>query len=137
MAERGRIVSAGYNGAPSGLPHCTEVGCLMATVRERERCTRIIHAEDNALKQAHGRGDTLYTTGKPCYDCLKDIITTNISCVVWWQDYDDPYRETLLKQVSNRLTLVHLDLRPVFQEILNEPSWFVHFDERSILGGYP
>jgi len=43
-----RILSTGYNGAPSGEPHCLEVGCLVIN----GHCERTIHAETNAVVQA-------------------------------------------------------------------------------------
>jgi dCMP deaminase len=48
------ILASGYNGAPSGLPHCTEVGCLVYQSQTpdgelEENCYRTIHAEINAI----------------------------------------------------------------------------------------
>jgi dCMP deaminase len=58
-----RILTTGYNGAPRGLPHCTEVGHLMIN----NHCVRTLHAEQNAIIQAalHGvsvEGGTIYVT---------------------------------------------------------------------------
>ncbi len=48
----GEIAATGYNGAPSGLPECDEVGHLMVLGDDgREHCKRTIHAEQNALYQ--------------------------------------------------------------------------------------
>lgn len=61
IVKDNRILSTGYNGAPSGEPHCLEVGCLMIN----DHCERTIHAETNAVVQAakYGvniSGSTLY-----------------------------------------------------------------------------
>src|SRR5919204_5958156 len=65
-----RILSTGYNGAPHGLPHCTEVGCKIVD----GHCIRTLHAEQNAI--VHGalygvslKGSTLYVTCQPCNNC--------------------------------------------------------------------
>ena len=78
------IISTGYNGAPAGLPHCTDVGCLIYTSinpdgEEEQNCFRTIHAEINAIAQAakHGvsiDGADIYITASPCYHCLKVLI---------------------------------------------------------------
>src|SRR2546430_13434000 len=49
------------NGSPAGLPHCTELGCLIYTSRTptgelEENCFRTIHAEINAIAQAAKNG---------------------------------------------------------------------------------
>ncbi|MBU0575052.1 MAG: hypothetical protein KJ704_02265, partial [Proteobacteria bacterium] len=47
-----RILSTGYNGAPSGLRHCLEIGCLREQNHipsgERHELCRGLHAEQNA-----------------------------------------------------------------------------------------
>lgn len=65
-----RLLSTGYNGAVSGSPHCTSVGCLM----EDNHCVRAVHAELNAVLNAarHGvaiEGCSLYVLHAPCVRC--------------------------------------------------------------------
>lgn len=40
-----RIISTGFNGAPRGEPHCTDVGCEIFA----DHCVRAVHAEVNAV----------------------------------------------------------------------------------------
>ncbi|MBQ4812810.1 cell division protein DedD [Pseudoalteromonas luteoviolacea] len=87
-----RIISTGYVGSPSGLPHCDEVGHLMKQVIDvdgttRQHCVRTIHAEQNAICQAarYGvalEGSTLYCTMEPCRVCAMLIISCGIAKVV-------------------------------------------------------
>ena len=94
-----KILATGYNGAPSGLPHCLEVGCLREEMGipsgERHELCRGLHAEQNAIIQAayHGvsiNGSTLYCTNLPCIICTKMLINAGIERVVYEQGYADP-----------------------------------------------
>lgn len=80
-----KIISTGYNGAPAGTDHCTEVGCLVET--ETGRCKRTVHAEINAIIQAGSntmaRNTTLYTTHFPCVECASVIANSDIDRVVY------------------------------------------------------
>lgn len=91
ISRDGRVISAGYVGAPSGQAHCLDIGCDIGT---HGGCTRTVHAEANAIGYAARAGSstdgaTLYTTHGPCVDCAKLIINAGISRVV----YDNPYRD--------------------------------------------
>ncbi|MDO8971573.1 MAG: cytidine/deoxycytidylate deaminase family protein, partial [Saprospiraceae bacterium] len=78
-----RILTTGYNGAPSGLAHCANTGCLREQLRvpsgERHELCRALHAEMNALLQAAQYGISvkdavMYCTNQPCIICAKMII---------------------------------------------------------------
>lgn len=90
LARRGRIISTGYNGTPSNMPHCNARDC-----GPDHACTKTVHAEANAIAFAarygiETEGATLYTQVSPCNDCAKLIINAGIYRVV----YTDNYRDT-------------------------------------------
>lgn len=85
-----RILTTGYNGSPTNLPHCAEAGCLMVN----GHCVRALHAEQNAIIQGalHGvnvSGSTVYVTHQPCLVCAKMIINAGIERVVYAGNYPD------------------------------------------------
>ncbi len=97
IVKDNRILSTGYVGAPSGLPHCDEVGHEMHTVTQEDgttsrHCIRTAHAEQNAISNSarigHALfGSTLYCKMTPCYKCAQSIINTGIVRVVALKDY--------------------------------------------------
>ena len=80
-----RILSTGYNGAPPGEPHCTDVGCIM----EDGHCQRALHAEVNAVVHAAKDidGAVIYVYGKRddgeikevCRECMKVLKAANVT----------------------------------------------------------
>jgi dCMP deaminase len=110
-----RIVSTGYNGAPSGLPHCEEVGCIREDRRvasgERHELCRGLHAEQNAIIQAamHGtavRGGDVFCTHKPCILCTKMLINAGVSRVYFAQGYADRMADEMAREAG--MDLIHL-----------------------------
>lgn len=103
-----RIVSTGYNGGPSGYPHCDEGACPRARSdapqgHDYERCIAI-HAEANALlfsSPEQRDGAALYCTGAPCFGCAKLIANSGVTEVVsaggryeGWEETRDFLRRT-------------------------------------------
>jgi dCMP deaminase len=86
------IISNGYNGTPFGVRNCDEGGCprcISNAIRHQGYDTCLcIHAEQNAIILAARRGSAinntrLYTTLRPCLDCLKMIVQAGISEIVY------------------------------------------------------
>jgi len=110
------IVATGYNGAPSGLLHCEEVGCLREKLGvpsgERHELCRGLHAEQNAIIQAAALGSsikdsTIYVTTQPCALCAKMIINAGIKRIVFKGEYPDEFAVNLLKEA--KITLEKYD----------------------------
>lgn len=105
-----RILATGYNGAPSGLQHCSEAGCLRdrlgVPAGERHEICRGSHAEQNALAQSarYGiavDGATVYCTNEPCSICTKLLINAGIIEIV----YNLPYPDELARQLRSEAGL--------------------------------
>lgn len=107
-----RVISTGYNGAPSGVTYCEVTGCLRQKLNvpsgQRHELCRGLHGEQNAIIQAalHGvstEGATIYCTTKPCSICTKMIINAKISRIVYDEHYDDELADELLKDTDIRV----------------------------------
>jgi dCMP deaminase len=114
-----RILATGYNGAPRGLRHCLEIGCLRERLGipsgERHELCRALHAEQNAIIQAalHGistDGATLYCSNLPCVICTKMLINSGITAIVYAEGYPDDLSRELLGEAG--IALHHLEAGP-------------------------
>ena len=106
------ILATGYNGAPRGVPHCSETGCLRKELKvpsgERHELCRGIHAEQNAIIQAAAfgvsiAGSTIYSTHHPCVVCAKMIINARIQRIVVEGDYPDTLAQEILQEAKVRV----------------------------------
>jgi len=101
LARDHRVLTTGYNGAPSGCSHCADVGCLMVD----GHCKRAVHAEANTVVQAalHGvnvRGATAYCTHQPCETCSKLLISAGVLRIVYEHAYPDAVAVALLSEAG-------------------------------------
>ncbi|MFA6130177.1 MAG: cytidine/deoxycytidylate deaminase family protein [Candidatus Omnitrophota bacterium] len=112
IVKEKRILATGYNGAPSGLKHCVEIGCIRQKMKipsgERHELCRALHAEQNALIQAclHGisvKGAVLYATNQPCVICAKMLINAGIKEIVIAEGYPDKLALSFLKQAKIKI----------------------------------
>ncbi len=109
IVKNKQILATGYNGAPSGLKHCMEVGCLRDQMKiasgERHELCRGLHAEQNAIIQAayHGvaiNGAHLYCTHLPCSICIKMLINSGIKKVFYREGYPDDLSMKMIDESS-------------------------------------
>jgi len=107
IVKEKRILSTGYNGAPSGLKHCRDSGCVReekgVPSGERHELCRGLHAEQNAIIQAayHGvpiKGSIVYSTHLPCSICVKMIINAGIDQIFYLEGYPDDLATQLIAE---------------------------------------
>lgn len=107
IVKNKRIKGTGYNGSPSGLNHCNDVGCLML----HNHCKRAIHSEQNAIMECspeEREGATIYVTAQPCIDCSKAIINSGITRVVYNKPYKSEY--DFFKEAP-WIEVIHLEIK--------------------------
>ena len=109
LVKNKRILATGYNGAPAGIRHCEETGCIRrdsgVPSGQRHELCRGLHAEQNAIIQSayHGvsiNGSTLYCTNKPCIICSKMLINAGIKEIIYGEGYDDPLADEMLTEAG-------------------------------------
>lgn len=104
IVRKNRVMSTGYNGAPRGLPHCSQDGHLM----ENGHCERTLHAEVNALIFAgieRTTGATMYVTHLPCRRCAGLMVNAKIDKVVYYTGYGHGKGRDIL--ISGGVMVVH------------------------------
>lgn len=104
-----KILSTGYNGAPSGVRHCADIGCLRDKLKvpsgERHELCRGLHAEQNVLLQAALYGTStkeshLYVTNQPCMICAKMLINAGVKEIIISEGYPDKMAAKFLKEAK-------------------------------------
>jgi dCMP deaminase len=112
LIKNKQILATGYNGAPSGIKHCEQTGCLRAKLNipsgQRHEICRGLHAEQNVILQAARHGvssqeGVLYVTNTPCSICAKMIINAGIKEVIVADSYPDKIALQFLKQAKIKL----------------------------------
>ena len=112
-----KVLATGYNGAPSGLKHCLDIGCLREQMGipsgQRHELCRAIHAEQNAIIQAATsgvsiEGGILYSTTFPCILCAKMIVNAGIREIYITDGYPDDLSKEIIDEAGikvHRLTI--------------------------------
>lgn len=110
-----RILSTGYNGAPGGLSHCGEVGCIREQLKvpsgERHELCRGLHAEQNAIIQAAVHGvaidnAVLYCTHYPCAVCAKMLVNAGIRSLVLAANYPDDLAKEIFAEAGLNVSFI-------------------------------
>lgn len=111
-----RIISTGINGTPEGCKNCDEIFPPRTSPefnREKHHefsMANEIHAEMNALlfkgKEGGGynlTGATLYCTTQPCNECLKNLLQSGVSRIVYAEGYDfSSYSDFMAKAIRQK-----------------------------------
>jgi len=107
VVKEKRVLTTGYNGAPKGLKHCGEVGCVReqnhvesGTRHDLFRGALAVH---NDVIQAAYFGviikeATIYTTNYPCVLCAKIIVNAGIREVIYKDEYIDELSRDILNE---------------------------------------
>jgi dCMP deaminase len=104
FTRAGRCVAWGFNGAPPGLPHCSENdhGWGHDGAAHIYGCRNATHAEANAIAFAAREdcsieGTVLYVSVAPCDVCARLLIAAGVVRVVAYEAYRDTSGVELLK----------------------------------------
>lgn len=104
-----KIMATGYNGAPSGLRHCLDTGCLREKMGipsgQRHELCRALHAEQNAIIQAaisgiNIKGSIVFCTHFPCSLCAKMLINVKVEKFYYIEGYPDDLSKSLLLEAN-------------------------------------
>jgi dCMP deaminase len=102
LVQGKKLLGSAYNGAPMGVPDCSEAGCMLVEEYEvqkvdgreelvkKERCIRTIHAEQNLLlftDRSDREGSTVYVTDQPCWTCANMLANSGVSEIVYHRPY--------------------------------------------------
>jgi len=114
-----RILATGYNGAPTGVRHCLDIGCLREQLGvpsgERHEICRGLHAEQNVIIQAalHGvsmQGAEIFCTTQPCLICAKMLINCQVKAIFFAEGYPDELSQSMIQEAGVRCE--RLDFQP-------------------------
>jgi dCMP deaminase len=131
IVKNKQILATGYNGAPIGLKHCMEVGCVRDQMGiasgERHELCRGLHAEQNAIIQAAYHGVTinkahLYCTHLPCSICIKMLINSGIEKVFYLDGYPDDLSLKMIEESSIHIEKVDFEKHENSAPVKNVPG---------------
>jgi dCMP deaminase len=116
LVQGKKLLGTAYNGAPMGMPDCSEEGCMVVeeleiklldgeeTMVKKQRCIRTIHAEQNLLlftDRDDREGSTVYVTDQPCWTCANMLANSGIVEIVYHRTYPkDQDKVTKMMQIK-------------------------------------
>ncbi len=124
LVKEKKILATGYNGAPSGIKHCIDIGCLREKLKipsgQRHELCRGLHAEHNVLLQAalHGistKDSHLYITNQPCLICAKMLINAGIKEIIICDGYPDKLAGKFLKEAKIKIRKIRQNEMPLLR----------------------
>jgi len=124
-----RILTTGYNGAPTGIKHCFDRGgCIRKKLQipsgeQQQKCIAI-HAEENLMVQAALHGISLkdcdiYCLNQPCVMCCRKIISLKPKNLFYTGSYPDKDSIELLREVA---------FMEVLEDVSNNIPCVVHWE---------
>jgi dCMP deaminase len=102
LVQGKKLLGTAYNGAPMGVPDCSEAGCMLVEefeakqvdgkeeMHKKQRCIRTIHAEQNLIlftDRKDREGSIVYVTDEPCWTCANMLANSGITEVVYHRAY--------------------------------------------------
>ncbi|MCC3375654.1 deaminase [Cohnella sp. REN36] len=118
LVQGKKLLGTAYNGAPMGVPDCSEAGCMIVEEYEpapagsaepmvkKERCIRTIHAEQNLLlftDRIDREGSTVYVTDQPCWTCANMLANSGIREIVYHRVYQKDYAKVAALMAQKNL----------------------------------
>lgn len=89
--EHNRVLSTGYNGVPKGMPHCIDTNCPGVKFESGQGLSKCeaSHAEISALIDCRDIKaiKTIYCTTAPCTECVKALLNSSATRIVFMSDY--------------------------------------------------
>jgi len=101
--SKNHIVATGYNGVPTGFPHCIENPCPGVNYPSGEGLDHCeaIHAEVNAFLQVRSDDElTAYMTVTPCFTCGKMFANSKVKRIVALEEYVHTQTARMLKMAG-------------------------------------
>lgn len=116
-----RVAATGYNGVPSGQPHCDEVGCLMVD----GHCNNTVHAEKSAKRTLNGRklpDGYSFVTHRPCRPCFDELVDLEVTTIGFLTEYrpndDREYIEEVCRKQGIVFEKLPFDIKDLLEEML-------------------